>query len=91
MSGQSDNESGKAVSPDTHFFYRLSRAQSHSAAESIISTKYCSDTIRNQTRHLQACSAVPQPNAPPRIHILQLIRIYLLANSGGCKLTHIHV
>jgi hypothetical protein len=29
-----------------------------------MSMKNSSDTIGNQTRDLQACSAVPQPNAP---------------------------
>ena len=28
--------------------------------------KNCNDTIRNRTRGLPACSAVPQPTAPPR-------------------------
>jgi hypothetical protein len=28
--------------------------------------KNSKDTIGNQTRNLPACSAVPQPNAPPR-------------------------
>jgi hypothetical protein len=26
----------------------------------------CNDTIGNRTRGLQACSAIPQPTAPPR-------------------------
>ena len=28
--------------------------------------KNCNDTIGNRTRDLPACSAVPQPTAPPR-------------------------
>ena len=31
-----------------------------------MSMKNCSDNIRNPTRDLPACSAVPQPTAPPR-------------------------
>jgi len=31
-----------------------------------MSTKNSSDTIGNRTRDLPACSAVPQPTAPPR-------------------------
>jgi hypothetical protein len=31
-----------------------------------MSMKNSIDTIRNQTRDLSACSAVPQPTAPPR-------------------------
>jgi hypothetical protein len=52
--------------PGTHFCWRLSRPQSHSAAGRVISMKNSSDTIRNRTRDLPACSAVPQPTAPPR-------------------------
>ena len=29
--------------------------------------KNCNDTIGNRTRDLPACSAVPQPNAAPRV------------------------
>ena len=31
--------------------------------------KHSSDTIGNRTRKLLACSAVPQPTAPPRTHL----------------------
>jgi hypothetical protein len=31
-----------------------------------MSMKNCNDTIGNRTRDLPACSAVPQPTAPPR-------------------------
>jgi hypothetical protein len=34
--------------------------------------KNSNDTIGNQTRYLPACSAVPQPTAPPRVPIYQL-------------------
>jgi hypothetical protein len=36
------------------------------SAGRIMSMKNCNDTIRNQTRDLPTCSAVPQPTAPPR-------------------------
>jgi hypothetical protein len=39
--------------------------QGHSAAGRIMSTPNSND-IGNQTRDLPACSAVPQPNRPPR-------------------------
>jgi hypothetical protein len=39
--------------------------QGHSAARRIMSLKNSSDTIRNRTRDLPNCSAVPQPTAPP--------------------------
>jgi len=43
----------------------LSQPQGHSAAGRIVSMKNSSDTIGNRTRDLLACSAVPQPTAPP--------------------------
>ena len=61
--------------PGTHFCYRLSRPQSHSAAGRIMSTKNSNDTTGNRTRDLPACSAVPQPNKPP---YSQDIRNYVL-------------
>jgi hypothetical protein len=41
------------------------------AAERIMSMKNSSDLIGNRTRDLQACSAVPQPTAPPRAPVRQ--------------------
>ena len=41
-------------------------AQGHDAAGRITSMKYSNDTVGNRTRDLPACSAVPQPAAPPR-------------------------
>jgi len=49
----------------THFCQRLSRHQGHSAAGRIMLVKSSDEIIGNQTRDLPACSAVPQPNAPP--------------------------
>jgi hypothetical protein len=42
------------------------RTDRHSAAGRIMSMKNSNDTIGNRTRDLPACSAVPQPTAPPR-------------------------
>ena len=52
--------------PGTHFCCRLSQPPGHCAAGRIISKKNSSDTIGNRTRDIPACSAVPQPTAPPR-------------------------
>jgi len=51
--------------PGTHLCWRLSEPQGHSAAGSIMSMKNSNDIIGNRTRDLLACSAVPQPTAPP--------------------------
>jgi hypothetical protein len=51
--------------PDTHFCYKLSQPQSHSAAVRIMSMKNSNDTIGNRTLDLPTCSAVPQPTASP--------------------------
>jgi len=51
--------------PGTHFCHRLSRPQGHSEAGRFMLMKNCSDTMGNRTRDLPACSAVPQPTAPP--------------------------
>jgi hypothetical protein len=68
--------------PGTHFCYRMSRPQGHSATETIMSMKNSNDTIGNRTRDLPACNAVPQPTAPPRwIHIL-LKLIYIIEYRG---------
>ena len=44
----------------------MSQPQEHSEAGRIVSMENSNDTIGNRTRYLPACSAVPQPNAPPR-------------------------
>ena len=51
--------------PDTHFCYRLSQPQGHSAARRIVSMKNSCDTIGNRARDLPAYSAMPQLTAPP--------------------------
>ena len=45
--------------PGTHFCYRLSRPQGHSATRRIMSLKNSSDTIGNRTRDLPVCNVVP--------------------------------
>src|SRR5215470_10409421 len=47
--------------PATHFCSRLSRAQGHSATETIMSMKNSNDIIGNRPHGLPVCSAVPQP------------------------------
>jgi hypothetical protein len=79
ISRNSAHEGGKVVSP-THrpplppqevFLLPISvrgwvDPRGHSAARRIISMKNSNDTIGNRTRDHPACSAVPQPTAPPR-------------------------
>jgi hypothetical protein len=55
--------------PGTHFCWRLSRLQGHSAAGRIRSIEK-SDDIGNRTRDLSACSIVPQPTTLPRAPML---------------------
>ena len=55
--------------PGTHSCYRLSRPQDHRVAERVMSLKNSKDTIENRIHDFQACSAVPQPTAPPRAPI----------------------
>jgi hypothetical protein len=69
--------------PGTDFCYRLSRPQGHNATGRIKSLKNSSDSIRNRTRDLPACSPVPQPTAPPRTnmyctYIFCVLFVYLL-------------
>jgi hypothetical protein len=78
ISRQSALENGKVVSPThrpslppcnipgTHFCLRLSQPQGRSATRRIMLMKNFNDNIRNRARDLPACSAVPQPTAPPR-------------------------
>ena len=77
ISRQAAHEGGNVVSPKhrpplppgnifgAHFFQRLSQPQGYSAAGRIRSMKNSSNTVGNRTRDLVACSAVPQPTAPP--------------------------
>jgi hypothetical protein len=49
-----------------YLWYRLSKTQGPTAAGRIISIKNSSDTIRNRTHDLPACSTVSEPTASPR-------------------------
>jgi hypothetical protein len=78
ISRQSAHEGGKVARPThrpplppgnipgTHFYYRMSQPQSHSAAGRIMSMKNSNDIIGNRTRDLLVCSAASQPTALPR-------------------------
>jgi hypothetical protein len=50
--------------PGTHFCYRLSRPQGHSAARRIMSTKNSTVNIWNRIRNFPTRRAVPYPTAP---------------------------
>jgi len=75
---QSTHEGGKVVSPMYWSLYHPERytwpsfvsqaemAQGHCAAGRIMSMKTSNDPIKIRIRDLPACSAVPQPTAPPR-------------------------
>jgi hypothetical protein len=43
-----------------------------------MSMKNSNDTIGNQTRDLLTCSAVPQPTAPPRAHLVYVDIIIII-------------
>jgi hypothetical protein len=98
ISRQSAHEGGKVVSlntgriyppgniPGTYFCKRLSRPQGHSVTETIMSMKNSNDTIGNRTRDVPACSAVPQPTAPPRASLYRMSS--LKWNSPTAALLH---
>jgi len=60
-----------------HFCYRLNQPQGRSEGGRIMSMKYSNDTIGNRTRDLPACSAVPQPTAPPRTPFHCVVQLIL--------------
>jgi hypothetical protein len=69
----------KGDTPDTHFCYEVVSTPGPQRGRRNMSIKNSDDTNRNRTRDLSACSAVPQPNAPPRVkrsRILQTIHFY---------------
>jgi hypothetical protein len=69
ISRQSAHEGGKVVSP-THRPPLPPRKYSwYSFMLEAELTEISNDTIGNRTRNLPACSAVPQPTAPPRAPI----------------------
>jgi len=61
----------------THFCWRLSRPQHHSAARRIMLMKDSNDPIGNWTCNLPACSAVPQPTTPPGTPIQKTVTLVL--------------
>jgi hypothetical protein len=81
---ESAHESGMVVSPehrpplppgsilDTHFCYRLSRPQDHSAAGRIKSTINPDDATGNRTRNLPACTAVFMASVPVYFSYIRL-------------------
>jgi len=60
---------------NTNFCYRMIRPQCYSAAGNIKSMKNPNELIWNRTCDLPACSAVPQPTAPPRVPPLFITNI----------------
>ena len=52
-----------------------------------MSMKNCNDTIGNRTRDLPACSAVPQPTAPPRLDINVSTDLKSGSKEDGAKIT----
>jgi hypothetical protein len=55
-----------------------------------MSMKKSDDTIGNRTRDITACSAVPQPNAPPRDSSFAYTHINYLVLRYGKTPTHAH-
>jgi hypothetical protein len=74
--------------PGTHFCYRLSRPQGHSAAGRM-SMKNYNDTIGNRSPDLLVCSAVPQPTAPQRAPCNAHTDLYLTP-SNRTTMTTLH-
>jgi hypothetical protein len=58
----------KVARLSAHFCYRSSQPQGHSATARITSMKNSNETTGNRTWDLPACSAVPQPTAPPHVN-----------------------
>ena len=53
------------ITPKKYFWYSF--LLETESTPGLMSKKNSSDTIGNRTRDLPACSAVPQPTAPPRV------------------------
>ena len=70
--------------PGTRICYRLNETQDHSAAGRIVSMNANSiDNIGNRIRDLPACSAVPEPTAPPRTSP-EYSTVMKYPQTGGC-------
>ena len=61
--------------PGTHFHYRLSQPQGHSAVGGVMSVKNYDDPI-SRNCDLMACSTVCQPSVPPCIRTCLLCLVY---------------
>jgi hypothetical protein len=80
----------QGIIPGTHFCWRLSQPQVHSAAGRVMSMKNSSDNIENRTRDLPVCSAVPQPTAPPRAAFTMVLYIFQKGRQLNPKIPHKH-
>jgi hypothetical protein len=69
--------------PSTHFCYRLSRPQGHSAAGMIKSMKHLKDPIGNRAHNLPACSVVPELTALPRTSAAYKVVCKTITSGGG--------
>jgi len=101
ISRESAYEGGKFVSlkqrptlptgkiPGTHFSYRVSKPQGHSATGRILSMKISNDTIGNWTRDLPSYSAVPQTTACPRLFLTKycFVNLKVKLNAAIKKIT----
>ena len=52
--------------------------------------KNSSDSIGNRTRDRPACSAVPQPNAPPRTPVVVVVVVVVVVEGEGYMPTQTH-
>jgi hypothetical protein len=75
--------------PGTHFCLRLSRPQGHSAVTRIKQMRNPNDPIGNRSLDLSACSAEPQPTAPPPISIKVWLHTFLTAALVEGCLAHV--
>jgi hypothetical protein len=76
--------------PGTHFCYRLSRPQGHSAAGRTTSTEKSHYLIGTRTRDLPACSIVPQPTTLSRAALQRPLIKFSLPHCTKHKELHLH-
>jgi hypothetical protein len=69
--------------PGNHFCERLNQPQGHIAAGRVMSMKNSNDTFGSRTRHLPACSAVPQPSGYYKTNYL--VSVYVESISIKCN------
>jgi hypothetical protein len=75
--------------PCTHFCYRLSRPQDHSAAERIRSIKKSNYFIGNRTRTLPGSNIVHEPNTLQLAHFTCLCTFYYMYYIRACIQKHV--